>query len=116
MHSGEYRLAGSDTRETHVKPSVCLFTDSREPSGLGEHMLTLAIELQAAYDLSFACPATSHGRPLLDRATQMGLDRKSTRLNSSHVAISYAVFCLQKKRTNLKIIIFIKKKKKPKKK
>src|SRR5690625_6119073 len=26
------------------------------------------------------------------------LDRKSTRLNSSHVAISYAVFCLKKKR------------------
>src|SRR5690625_6173735 len=28
------------------------------------------------------------------------LDRKSTRLNSSHVAISYAVFCLQKKKLN----------------
>src|SRR5207253_8557731 len=28
------------------------------------------------------------------------LDRKSTRLNSSHVAISYAVFCLKKKTTN----------------
>src|SRR3989442_4039328 len=27
------------------------------------------------------------------------LDRKSTRLNSSHVRISYAVFCLQKKNT-----------------
>src|SRR5699024_12100172 len=27
----------------------------------------------------------------------MGLDRKSTRLNSSHVSISYAVFCLKKK-------------------
>src|SRR5690625_6869928 len=27
------------------------------------------------------------------------LDRKSTRLNSSHVAISYAVFCLKKKKT-----------------
>src|SRR5690625_6565599 len=26
-----------------------------------------------------------------------GADRKSTRLNSSHVAISYAVFCLKKK-------------------
>ena len=28
----------------------------------------------------------------------MQLDRKSTRLNSSHVVISYAVFCLKKKR------------------
>src|SRR5690349_24169409 len=27
------------------------------------------------------------------------LDRKSTRLNSSHVEISYAVFCLKKKKT-----------------
>src|SRR5207253_7547216 len=29
---------------------------------------------------------------------EMALDRKSTRLNSSHVAISYAVFCLKKKK------------------
>src|SRR5690349_24176485 len=29
-------------------------------------------------------------------------DRKSTRLNSSHVEISYAVFCLKKKKNNLK--------------
>src|SRR5699024_11526184 len=28
------------------------------------------------------------------------IDRKSTRLNSSHVSISYAVFCLKKKNTN----------------
>src|SRR5439155_14075684 len=33
-------------------------------------------------------------------------DRKSTRLNSSHVAISYAVFCLKKK-TKIISIIFI---------
>src|SRR5436309_4814541 len=31
------------------------------------------------------------------------LDRKSTRLNSSHVKISYAVFCLKKKKKNGKI-------------
>src|SRR5690625_2870187 len=30
---------------------------------------------------------------------EVGTDRKSTRLNSSHVAISYAVFCLKKKKT-----------------
>src|SRR3989442_2701515 len=30
-------------------------------------------------------------------STEMNVDRKSTRLNSSHVRISYAVFCLKKK-------------------
>src|SRR5690625_5905004 len=43
-----------------------------------------------------------------DRRADGRLDRKSTRLNSSHVAISYAVFCLKKKKTendsNLRII------------
>src|SRR5690625_9688 len=33
----------------------------------------------------------------IDRTFYVGRDRKSTRLNSSHVAISYAVFCLKKK-------------------
>src|SRR5690349_21910817 len=32
----------------------------------------------------------------------MYTDRKSTRLNSSHVEISYAVFCLKKKKKNIK--------------
>src|SRR5699024_12419589 len=31
--------------------------------------------------------------------SQLNEDRKSTRLNSSHVSISYAVFCLKKKKT-----------------
>src|SRR5437870_10838444 len=33
-----------------------------------------------------------------DELEERGEDRKSTRLNSSHVAISYAVFCLKKKK------------------
>src|SRR5438874_8485284 len=37
------------------------------------------------------------GETALSPATAGGLDRKSTRLNSSHVEISYAVFCLKKK-------------------
>src|SRR3712207_8192188 len=37
-----------------------------------------------------------------DHADRDGLaDRKSTRLNSSHANISYAVFCLKKKTTNI---------------
>src|SRR3712207_6975162 len=44
----------------------------------------------------------------LDTAVRSGraLDRKSTRLNSSHANISYAVFCLKKK-TNLFHILFL---------
>src|SRR5437773_6261078 len=33
-------------------------------------------------------------------------DRKSTRLNSSHITISYAVFCLKKKNKNRKTMIY----------
>src|SRR5258705_7881867 len=32
---------------------------------------------------------------------QGGIDRKSTRLNSSHLGISYAVFCLKKKKREI---------------
>src|SRR2546430_9547365 len=41
---------------------------------------------------------TSTARPTYPRATAP--DRKSTRLNSSHSQISYAVFCLKKKKKN----------------
>src|SRR3989442_10802307 len=41
-------------------------------------------------------PEEFAGQPLAFHA-----DRKSTRLNSSHVRISYAVFCLKKKKTDL---------------
>src|SRR5215475_7523005 len=37
----------------------------------------------------------------LDLEARVHLDRKSTRLNSSHVKISYAVFCLKKKKNHL---------------
>src|SRR5690554_7688322 len=43
--------------------------------------------LQTHYGTGFPCPHHRYFRA----------DRKSTRLNSSHVRISYAVFCLKKK-------------------
>src|SRR5437899_5444078 len=51
--------------------------------------------------------AIEHVRRVLDRDARAGVahdddhgvrDRKSTRLNSSHLGISYAVFCLKKKK------------------
>src|SRR5688500_16495850 len=46
--------------------------------------------------------STLHGGqfgPTYSTAWFAGQDRKSTRLNSSHLVISYAVFCLKKKNT-----------------
>src|SRR3712207_6925670 len=49
-----------------------------------------------------AVDAEGHARMVLARFTAAGtLDRKSTRLNSSHANISYAVFCLKKKTRGL---------------
>src|SRR5690625_5845062 len=39
-----------------------------------------------------------HHAAAAHRKAGTAIDRKSTRLNSSHVAISYAVFCLKKKK------------------
>src|SRR5256885_8454474 len=41
----------------------------------------------------------SHQEAALTAASEAIIDRKSTRLNSSHLVISYAVFCLKKKNT-----------------
>src|SRR3712207_8030290 len=41
-----------------------------------------------------------HVRPPISSPPSCQADRKSTRLNSSHANISYAVFCLKKKKNN----------------
>src|SRR3712207_7672710 len=70
-------------------------------------MVNASIDLDAARDLGVTvCGTGSRGAPPaeLTWALVLGLvkhvtteDRKSTRLNSSHANISYAVFCLKKK-------------------
>src|SRR5580698_7842208 len=52
-------------------------------------------------DLLRMLPAisTTETTPLVRVASNNLPDRKSTRLNSSHMSISYAVFCLKKKKT-----------------
>src|SRR5207253_6280894 len=52
-------------------------------------------------DQRFAGMYATLGRPsIAPERLLRALDRKSTRLNSSHVAISYAVFCLKKKKNH----------------
>src|SRR5207249_8817848 len=53
-----------------------------------------------------SCSASSNAAPASGgfsfRSSSPLADRKSTRLNSSHVSISYAVFCLKKKKKKKK--------------
>src|SRR5436305_5869265 len=75
-----------DRRDLHSFPT-------RRSSDLGGRSVT------SARSRTFtARPSTTAARtPSTKRAPE---DRKSTRLNSSHVRISYAVFCLKKKKMN----------------
>src|SRR3712207_8127640 len=44
---------------------------------------------------------------MLPSSTSLTKDRKSTRLNSSHANISYAVFCLKKKNNNHRLMTHV---------
>src|SRR5690606_41261632 len=53
---------------------------------------------QALSDFSQRTSDTAARQSALSSLSSTARDRKSTRLNSSHVKISYAVFCLKKKK------------------
>src|SRR5699024_12301588 len=69
------------------------------------YILGYQLALLQQVDLSFLNRIERKGHELLELVNQKRdknkiiLDRKSTRLNSSHVSISYAVFCLKKKKS-----------------
>src|SRR5690606_41199697 len=61
---------------------------------------TLPARISAANSGGYRRSPTATRQPMSEILA--GKDRKSTRLNSSHVKISYAVFCLKKKNTTKK--------------
>src|SRR2546430_4049250 len=63
----------------------------------------LAVAVQGGENLGIVAAETEpdlEREATLDPAIVLRTDRKSTRLNSSHSQISYAVFCLKKKTKN----------------
>jgi glycosyltransferase involved in cell wall biosynthesis len=56
-----------------MQMNMLLYTESPDPSGMGEQMLTLAEELRVHYRFLFACPPTPAGTSLLARAERLGL-------------------------------------------
>ncbi|MFW3168577.1 glycosyltransferase family 4 protein [Geodermatophilus sp. CPCC 206100] len=52
--------------------SICLYTPSTDPSGMGAHMVDLVVEFAGAADVAFMMRPTVAGRRLLDRAAAFG--------------------------------------------
>src|SRR5690625_6208100 len=84
-----------------VTPEWCTFQDLRShkiSSGNGFNLA--APRLDPANEVAREPQMAQYFANVYDRCLQFQIqaptDRKSTRLNSSHVAISYAVFCLKK--------------------
>src|SRR3712207_7917908 len=76
-------------------PYTTLFRSQRRLGAAAEHDLGVAVT-----DLPEAVADRDRARRAAHAVRAVGpLDRKSTRLNSSHANISYAVFCLKKKKT-----------------
>src|SRR5439155_23941186 len=80
-------------------PYTTLFRSLRESKKIAKQL----VDARLAACVNITAPAQSiyrwQGKVTEDKEF---LDRKSTRLNSSHVAISYAVFCLKKKKKMIK--------------
>src|SRR5699024_12103322 len=67
------------------------------PKGSLEHTLPEEVTISREEDGALKIDRVDDGRDARAAHGISRTDRKSTRLNSSHVSISYAVFCLKKK-------------------
>src|SRR5207249_11593554 len=71
-------------------------TDCRDRPLRSPHRHAPLAAERAVHAEALGRPAQRQRRRVVERGQRQ--DRKSTRLNSSHVSISYAVFCLKKKK------------------
>src|SRR2546426_1203876 len=86
-------------------PYTTLFRSLRRPCG------GLSVESERRREIPLSVDLRLQiGDPLLRGGNGIGAsdkDRKSTRLNSSHLVISYAVFCLKKKKKTTTVVRII---------
>src|SRR6266542_5310223 len=86
--------------EVIVLFAVFFFLIIRRPPRSTLFPYTTLFRSQAPRDPPCSCP-----HAWLDRGRRPPPDRKSTRLNSSHGSISYAVLCLKKKKSLNEILL-----------
>src|SRR5699024_11553801 len=79
--------------------TACAASYNDRTTGRGMAVGNLISQLSANVYMNALDQHMKHTMRTKYYARYMDEDRKSTRLNSSHVSISYAVFCLKKKKT-----------------
>src|SRR5437899_3411290 len=87
--------------EPGEQPEHAAQREAREETGLSGTIVSRIDTIKYSYMAKWEQPATRVFKIVtfyLCKYTEG--DRKSTRLNSSHLGISYAVFCLKKKKNN----------------
>src|SRR3712207_7803811 len=83
-------------------PYTTLFRSKRDPDSIYSELADLDTVSDDDHPVDFSGDVEAEGPARLsddDYGDAEYQDRKSTRLNSSHANISYAVFCLKKKKT-----------------
>lgn len=76
-----------------MKPVIVLATDSLEPSGVGQHMLTLGSHLAARFDVIVAATGEGEGMALLSQAALRGLRVKALDLTQPHQVTRWLAEC-----------------------
>src|SRR6266851_6723375 len=94
-------LAGSLLHKTRCYPSIRVFFFFNDTATTEIYTLSLHDALPIS-NASRTGAGSPHAR--LRDAMQPSRDRKSTRLNSSHITISYAVFCLKKTKLKERLV------------
>src|SRR5258708_19272590 len=93
--------ASSGRRERAGGESGCVAASGSMTAGSGSYSTSTASAPSRAL-ASVSPTTTATGCPHHTTSSCAVVDRKSTRLNSSHQIISYAVFCLKKKKNSKK--------------
>src|SRR5690606_41899011 len=83
-----------------IMPSFFFFFLIRRPPRSTLFPYTTLFRSSVASSSAGGTAHSGTSRSYMRAALSPRIDRKSTRLNSSHVKISYAVFCLKKKKKN----------------
>ncbi len=78
-------MNGGRRGRQHSTVSVCYFTDSLEPSGVGVHLLHLLRRLDPErYRASLVCPSSPDGDRLLNRAAELGAHTYALTVREPH--------------------------------